>query len=204
MENPTVVEQLEMATTQSEPLPSSSTMVTKESMKKIDSGSKPLILFVNPYSMKSGMIDIQLASKNYDKEFQKSVPYQMGVFFPLLILLFPIVTLWICLITTLHCRLMPPKNIGASGPHVVLSKPVNAPELPFPRVAHLLAIKLRDQEAMETELIQIEPSKITTKQRLPATVFKCEDCKVKLAQMCRFTLIEKFDNNMPKMEVIRK
>lgn len=87
---------------------------------------------------------------------------------------------------------------------MVWSKPGQIHDPPVPRVTHFLATKLRAQEAMKAEVIHIDSPKITTKHGLLAVVFKSNDYKVKLAQRCRFTQIGKFENSMPKMEVIRR
>lgn len=75
---------------------------------------------------------------------------------------------------------------------------------PLPKLAQSLATKLCAQKAMKFETIPIEPPKITTKQGLPAVIFKPKDYKIKLAHRCKYTLIGKFANIMPRMEVIRK
>lgn len=80
----------------------------------------------------------------------------------------------------------------------------NIPNPPNPIVPHVMVTRLRAQEAMKVAPINICHPKITTKQGYPAVVFKKDDFMVKLVERCKYTLIGKFTNTMPKMEVIRK
>ncbi|XP_055824302.1 uncharacterized protein LOC129892775 [Solanum dulcamara] len=57
----------------------------------------------------------------------------------------------------------------------------NLPTPPNPVIPHTLATKLRAQEAMKADDIDITPLKITTKQGYPAVVFTKEDFMVNLA-----------------------
>ncbi|XP_055824353.1 uncharacterized protein LOC129892838 [Solanum dulcamara] len=57
----------------------------------------------------------------------------------------------------------------------------NLPTPPNPVIPHTLATKLRAQEAMKADDIDITPPKITTKQGYPAVVFTKEDFMVNLA-----------------------
>lgn len=98
------------------------------------------------------------------------------------------------------------KNLWVSTPNNAWQKDTHIPKHPIPRVTHSLAIKLQAQEVIKVELIHISPPKkiYTTKQGHLPVVFKTKDYKVKFAQRCRFTLIGKMDNIIPKMYVIRK
>ncbi|KAF3626288.1 hypothetical protein FXO38_29345 [Capsicum annuum] len=78
------------------------------------------------------------------------------------------------------------------------------PDPTAPVVTHNLATKLRAQEAMKMTTIGISPPKITSRQGRLAVVFNPRDFKEKLAVRCRFTLIGKFTNTTPEMEIIRK
>lgn len=70
-------------------------------------------------------------------------------------------------------------------------------------VVQAYADKLRFNLAKIEVLIVLTTPIYTTKQGLPAVVFKKEDM-VKLAATCRFTLIGKFSNTMPKINLVRK
>lgn len=52
--------------------------------------------------------------------------------------------------------------------------------------------------------IELSNPKITAKQGVPAVIFKKEDFVVKLAERCKYSLVRKFSNTMPKVELIRK
>lgn len=64
--------------------------------------------------------------------------------------------------------------------------------------------KLRFNQARNEVPIEMNAPKFTIKQGMPAMIFDKDDYMVKLAASCRYTLIGKFTNTMPKLEVIRK
>lgn len=71
-------------------------------------------------------------------------------------------------------------------------------------IVHSYAIRLRANQDKNENPIVISNPKITTRQSLPAVIFKKEDFMVKLVAGCKFTLVGKFFNTMPKFELIRK
>lgn len=52
--------------------------------------------------------------------------------------------------------------------------------------------------------IEISKPKFTSKQGLPAIVFNKDYFMIKLVASYKYTLIGKFSNTMPKVELIRK
>ncbi|KAK4733712.1 hypothetical protein R3W88_007973 [Solanum pinnatisectum] len=73
-----------------------------------------------------------------------------------------------------------------------------------PTVTQSLATRLRaNQTKNETPLDIISPI-ITTRQGYPSITFHEEDFMQKMPGRCKFTLVGKFTNAMPKMEIIRK
>lgn len=78
------------------------------------------------------------------------------------------------------------------------------PELSPFTVVHTFATKLRANQARNEVPTEISPPTFTTRQGLPAVIFKRDDFLVKLASRCRYTLVGKFTNTMPKIELIRK
>ncbi|KAK4706803.1 hypothetical protein R3W88_033635 [Solanum pinnatisectum] len=71
-------------------------------------------------------------------------------------------------------------------------------------VVQTYASRLRQSHAQNAERIELKPPRHTTKQGLPAVIYDMEDFMTTLAADCRFTLIGKFSNTMPKVELIRK
>lgn len=71
-------------------------------------------------------------------------------------------------------------------------------------VVQTYATRLRANHIASEVPIQLVEPTLTTRQGLPAVIFDTEDVMVKLADRCKFTLIGKFTNPMPKMELIRK
>lgn len=70
-------------------------------------------------------------------------------------------------------------------------------------VIQTLAARLRLNQAKNETPIEFTSPKITTKQGLPTVIFNKEDFMVKLAARRKFTLVGKFSNTMPKVEMIR-
>ncbi|PHT59573.1 hypothetical protein CQW23_01936 [Capsicum baccatum] len=71
-------------------------------------------------------------------------------------------------------------------------------------VIQTYAARLRANHIKNEVPIQLVEPTLTTRQGLPAVIFDTDDVMVKLADRCKFTLIGKFTNSMPKMELIRK
>ncbi|KAG5631527.1 hypothetical protein H5410_003244 [Solanum commersonii] len=71
-------------------------------------------------------------------------------------------------------------------------------------VVQTYAAGLRFNQAKTNLTIVFDTPKISTKQGLPATIFKEENFMVNWADRCKYTLIGKFSNTMPKVELIRK
>ncbi|XP_055801305.1 uncharacterized protein LOC129870518 [Solanum dulcamara] len=71
-------------------------------------------------------------------------------------------------------------------------------------VIQTFATKLRLNQAKNEVPIELSTPTFTTKQGLPAVIFNKEDFMVKLAARCKFTLVGKFSNTMPKIELIRR
>lgn len=73
-----------------------------------------------------------------------------------------------------------------------------------PTIIQSFATKLRMNQAKNEVPNNIFPSKITTTQGHPAVSFKKGKYIEKIADRCRFTLVGKFSNTIPRMEVIRR
>lgn len=71
-------------------------------------------------------------------------------------------------------------------------------------VVQTLAAKLRTDQAKHEVSIELNGPKFTTMQDMPAAILDKDDFMVKLATSCKYTLIGKFTNTMPKLELIRK
>lgn len=71
-------------------------------------------------------------------------------------------------------------------------------------VIQSFATKLRINQAKNETPITISPPEVMTKQGHPTVIFKTEEFMGKLADTCRFTLVGKFTNTMPRMKIIRK
>ncbi|OIT36371.1 hypothetical protein A4A49_01970 [Nicotiana attenuata] len=82
-------------------------------------------------------------------------------------------------------------------------QPENPPPPP-PTVRQSYVTRLRAKQDAAMAPIEFSPPIITTKQGKPAVIFKREDYMVKFADRCKFTVVGKFTNTMPRMEVIRK
>ncbi|OIT33237.1 hypothetical protein A4A49_26417 [Nicotiana attenuata] len=82
-------------------------------------------------------------------------------------------------------------------------QPSSSPPPP-PTITHSFVNRLRARHESKIKPIPFTPPKITTKQGQPAVVFKKEDYMVKFADRCKFTIVGKFSNTMPRTETIRK
>lgn len=71
-------------------------------------------------------------------------------------------------------------------------------------VVQSFVAKLRHNQAKTEVHIDMVTPKVTTKQGLPAVIFDMDDFMVKLVVDCKYTLVGKFTNTMPKIELIRK
>lgn len=70
-------------------------------------------------------------------------------------------------------------------------------------VIQSLASKLMFNKARNEVPIELNAPKFNILQGMRAVIFNKDDYMVKLAASCRYTLIGKFTNTMPKLEVIR-
>ncbi|KAH0650165.1 hypothetical protein KY284_030077 [Solanum tuberosum] len=74
---------------------------------------------------------------------------------------------------------------------------------PFTIVQSFAARLRYNQSKNETTIVLNSPVH-TTRQGLPAVLLEEDDYNVKLVESCKHTLVGKFTNTMPKMEMIRK
>ncbi|KAH0673690.1 hypothetical protein KY284_024777 [Solanum tuberosum] len=74
---------------------------------------------------------------------------------------------------------------------------------PFTIVQSFAARLRYNQSKNETPIVLNSPVH-TTRQGLPAVLLDEDDYNIKLAESCKHTLVGKFTNTMPKMELIRK
>ncbi|OIT30421.1 hypothetical protein A4A49_25953 [Nicotiana attenuata] len=108
----------------------------------------------------------------------------------------------------------PPDKPDQSNPNATINQstsnnqnkakqPANPPPSP-PTVIQSFATRLRARHEAERNPLVFSPPVITTKQGKPAVIFKRDDYTVKFADRCKFTVVGKFTNTMPRMEIIRK
>ncbi|KAG5616051.1 hypothetical protein H5410_015875 [Solanum commersonii] len=84
------------------------------------------------------------------------------------------------------------------------TKQDNTPEpAPF-TIIQSFAAKLRYNQSKVETPIELNNPIHTNRQGLPAVLLEEDDYNIKLAESCKYTLVGKFTNTMPKMEVIRK
>lgn len=69
---------------------------------------------------------------------------------------------------------------------------------------HSYATKLRVNQSKNEIPVEINSPIFTTRQGLPAMIFKKENFMINLATRCKYTLVGKFSNTMPKIELIKK
>lgn len=81
-----------------------------------------------------------------------------------------------------------------------LPKSNQIPEPPAFTIIHSYAAKLRANQANNEVPIELSPPIFSTRQGLPTVIFKKEDFMNTLAKKCKYTLVGKFSNTMPKME----
>ncbi|KAH0729944.1 hypothetical protein KY289_001132 [Solanum tuberosum] len=84
------------------------------------------------------------------------------------------------------------------------SKNENTPEPAPYTVVQTLTARLRQNQSKYDTPLDITATAFTTKQGLPAVIFEIDDFLVKLAERWKYTLVGKFSNTMPKVELIRK
>ncbi|KAK4709698.1 hypothetical protein R3W88_004211 [Solanum pinnatisectum] len=73
-----------------------------------------------------------------------------------------------------------------------------------PSITQSLATRLRANQTKNATPIDISSPIISTRQGNPSITFHEEDFMQKMLGRCKFTLVGKFTNAMPKMEIIRK
>ncbi|KAH0709369.1 hypothetical protein KY284_010796 [Solanum tuberosum] len=84
------------------------------------------------------------------------------------------------------------------------NKQDNTPEpAPF-TIIQSFAAKLRYNQSKAETPIELNNPIHTNRQGLPAVLLEEDDYNIKLVESCKYTLVGKFTNTMPKMEVIRK
>ncbi|KAK4730433.1 hypothetical protein R3W88_023421 [Solanum pinnatisectum] len=97
------------------------------------------------------------------------------------------------------------QNNNKPSPHS--SFPKNNQQIPDPSpptVTQSLATRLRASQNTNVIPLNIAPPIITTRQGYPSITFHEEDFMLKMPGRCKYTLVGKFINAMPKMEMIRK
>ncbi|KAH0639187.1 hypothetical protein KY290_036473 [Solanum tuberosum] len=102
-----------------------------------------------------------------------------------------------------HQDQLPPKGPNNHNAHQPPKKDVVQEPAPY-TVIQSYAARLRFNQAKNIAPVTFETPKITTKQGRPAVIFKEDDFMVNSATTCRFTLIGKFSNTMPNVELLRK
>ncbi|WMV50084.1 hypothetical protein MTR67_043469 [Solanum verrucosum] len=73
-----------------------------------------------------------------------------------------------------------------------------------PTVTQSLATRLRANQIKNDTPLDITSPIITTRQGYPSITFHEEDFMLKMQGRCKYTLVGKYSNAMPKMEVIRR
>lgn len=71
-------------------------------------------------------------------------------------------------------------------------------------VIQSFAARLRYNQAQNETPITLNEPVHTTRQGFPAVLIEESDYYVKLAEICKYTLVGKFTNTMPRMELVRK
>ncbi|XP_069152145.1 uncharacterized protein [Solanum lycopersicum] len=91
------------------------------------------------------------------------------------------------------------------GQHVKNNANTKANTEPAPyTVIQSFAARLRYNQAQNEIPISLNEPIHTTRQGLPAVLIDENDYYVKLAEICKYTLVGKFTNTMPRMEQVRK
>ncbi|TMW89014.1 hypothetical protein EJD97_017757, partial [Solanum chilense] len=91
------------------------------------------------------------------------------------------------------------------GQHVNNNANTDANTEPAPyTVIQSFAARLRYNQAQKEIPISLNEPIHTTRQGLPAVLIDENDYYVKLAEICKYTLVGKFTNTMPRMEHVRK
>ncbi|KAG5571577.1 hypothetical protein H5410_061343 [Solanum commersonii] len=78
------------------------------------------------------------------------------------------------------------------------------PEPSPPTVVQSLATRLRANQAKNIIPVIINPPIVASRQGRPSITFYEDDFMINMAERCKYTLVGKFINVMPKMEVIRR
>uniref|UniRef100_M1DPP6 DUF4283 domain-containing protein n=1 Tax=Solanum tuberosum TaxID=4113 RepID=M1DPP6_SOLTU len=71
-------------------------------------------------------------------------------------------------------------------------------------IVQSFAARLRYNQSKNEIPIVLDSPVFTTRQGLPAVLLEEDDYNIKLVESCKHTLVGKFTNTMPKMEIIRK
>ena len=98
-----------------------------------------------------------------------------------------------------------PPNIQQQGQNISNNVKQGKISEPAPyTIVQSLADGLRCNQSKNEILIVLNDPIHTTRQGYPAVLLDENDYYVKLAECCKYTLVGKFTNTMPKIELIRK
>ncbi|KAH0672769.1 hypothetical protein KY290_025000 [Solanum tuberosum] len=98
---------------------------------------------------------------------------------------------------------VPPKEPNNHNVHQHPKKDVIQEPDPY-TVVQSFAARLRFNKDKNTTPVTFETPKVITKQGKPDVIFSEDDFMTNWATDCRFTLIGKFSNTMPNVELLRK
>ncbi|KAH0693023.1 hypothetical protein KY290_021190 [Solanum tuberosum] len=100
----------------------------------------------------------------------------------------------------------PKKNQNRPTPNSFGNNNTNSqiPKPSPPTVVQSLAIRLRANQAKNTISVIINPPIMASRQGRPSVTFYEDDFMINMAARCKYTLVGKYINDMPKMEVIRR
>ncbi|KAK4733015.1 hypothetical protein R3W88_007276 [Solanum pinnatisectum] len=96
------------------------------------------------------------------------------------------------------------QNIHSGNNPVTKNITLQIPDPPLPTVTQTLANRLKANQLKNATPMNILPPIISTRQGYPSITFHEDDFMQKMSGRCKFTLVGKFTNAMPKMEIIRK
>ncbi|KAH0709395.1 hypothetical protein KY284_010822 [Solanum tuberosum] len=91
------------------------------------------------------------------------------------------------------------------NPNLQVTTKKDQPNEPAPyTIVQSFVARLRHNLAKTEVLMDMVTPKVTTKQGLPAVIFDMDDFMTTFTFDCKHTLVGKFSNTMPKVELIRK
>ncbi|KAH0642003.1 hypothetical protein KY290_033608 [Solanum tuberosum] len=91
-----------------------------------------------------------------------------------------------------------PGQAQNNAKHDIIPEPA-----PF-TIVQSFAARLRYNQSKNEIPIVLDSPVFTTRQGLPTVLLEEDDYNIKLVESCKHTLVGKFTNTMPKMEIIRK